>query len=496
MKQVILILFMTGGFLFPRDTTETLSAPSTSLTLTVNRTGDGSDLNPGDGLCDASVNVGEQCSLRAAIEEINSQGVGATPHNIEFNIPGTGPFTISPGSNLPQVTVPVEIDGETQPGSSCPSEEGPAELMIILDGSNSSSGLFLGVGSGGSTLHGLMIVNFANSGTWMLSNSTASCNHLDNNFYGINVLGSGNTIGGQDVSHRNVISNNVHGIVLHTNDNIILNNFIGTTANGMGLAGNLIAGIYIMGNNNLVGGANSSISNVISGNGVGVIVSSGNNNTILGNYIGVTIDGTSALPNSYQGIRLEGLSSGNKIGGTISGEANLISYNRKDGVSLFETFGNFPVQNEIRGNSISKNGGIGIDLGGDGVTVNDPGDNDGQANEQQNYPVLSISQGNSTLTISLDSWPDTLFDLDLYRNDRCDSSHYGEGQQYLDTIQVTTDGFGQANFDKNIDGMVYPNDIITATATDPLGNTSEFSNCVRVVATQSENIFYLPVMQR
>jgi large repetitive protein len=168
----------------------------------------------------------------------------------------------------------------------------------------------------------------------------------------------------------------------------------------------------------------------------------------------------------------------------------------RDGVRLSEDFGNFPIQNEIRGNSISNNGGLGIDLGGDGITANDPGDTDGQSNEQQNYPVLSTSQSNTTLTISLDSQPNTLFNVDLYRNDRCDPSRYGEGQQYLNTIQMTTDGFGQANIDINLDGMVSQGDRIASTATDPDGNTSEFSNCVFVFAAQSENYIYLPVIQQ
>ncbi len=109
---VLIFLFVVGR--------AAVQAAVTSLTVTVNRTGDGSDLNPGDGLCDASVNVGEQCSLRAAIEELNAQGPDATPHRIEFGISGSGPFTIAPGSALPVITVPVEIDGVTQPGDNLP----------------------------------------------------------------------------------------------------------------------------------------------------------------------------------------------------------------------------------------------------------------------------------------------------------------------------------------------------------------------------------------
>jgi CSLREA domain-containing protein len=474
------------------------SAPTSSLTLTVNRTGDGSDLNPGDGLCDASVNMGQQCSLRAAIEELNSQGAATTPHRIEFDIPGTGPFTITPGSRLPFITVPLEINGETQPGSACPSDENPAELMIILDGSNllTGDGLFLSLGSDGSTIQGLRIVNFS-SGIYFLSHRNhARCNHLVSNIHGILVLSTGNTIGGLLAAHRNVISNNYYGIMNLTSNNTVLNNYIGTTPDGTNARGNTLAGIYLSGENNLIGGADPSARNLISGNGDGILISVGRSNTILGNYIGVAIDGVTALPNNLHGIGLQGSSTANRIGGTIPGEANLISHNKLNGVSLYEQSGIFPIQNEIRGNSISNNGILGIDLGDDGITANDPGDTDGQANEQQNYPVLSTSQHSPTLAITLDSQPNTLYLVDIYRSDQCNRSGYGEGQEHLNTIRLTTDVSGQASFDLNLNGLVLPGHAITATATDPGGNTSEFSNCVFAVAAQSENHIYLPIAQK
>ena len=43
---------------------------------------------------------------------------GKTVDTIDFHIPGTGPFTISPTSALPTITHPVLIDGYSQPDSS------------------------------------------------------------------------------------------------------------------------------------------------------------------------------------------------------------------------------------------------------------------------------------------------------------------------------------------------------------------------------------------
>ena len=92
------------------------SAPT--AILTVNDTTDLNDETPGDGLCDtSSTTAGDQCSLRAAIQEVNAQGASASAYHIDFNIPGSGPFVISPATALPTITVPVNINGDSQPGA-------------------------------------------------------------------------------------------------------------------------------------------------------------------------------------------------------------------------------------------------------------------------------------------------------------------------------------------------------------------------------------------
>ncbi len=117
--RYLTILFLIGALLAGIWAVRTAYAAST---LTVNEIGDSSDLTPGDGQCDTDGGtLGDQCTLRAAIEELNAQGPDVTPHRIEFNITsGTGPFTITLTAPLPMITVPVVIDGETQPGASCP----------------------------------------------------------------------------------------------------------------------------------------------------------------------------------------------------------------------------------------------------------------------------------------------------------------------------------------------------------------------------------------
>jgi hypothetical protein len=93
------------------------------------------------------------------IEELNAQGPAAQPHLIGLDIPGSGPFILTPGSALPDISVPVKIDGETQPGAFCPTATAPANLLIVLDGSlagAAAAGLILGAGSEGSTIRGLV----------------------------------------------------------------------------------------------------------------------------------------------------------------------------------------------------------------------------------------------------------------------------------------------------------------------------------------------------
>src|SRR5262249_51352718 len=131
--------------------------------------------------------------------------------------------------------------------------------------------------------------------------------------------------------------------------------------------------------------------NVISGNsGAGVSINGSdglaNGNSVEGNLIGTDFTGTKALANGSDGVVLLEDSFGNTIGGTVSGAANVIAFNLGNGVGIGTAF---PNGNAILGNSIFSNGKLGIDLGLDGVTPNDPCDGDSGANKLQNHPVLT-----------------------------------------------------------------------------------------------------------
>lgn len=67
-----------------------LSVVAQGPIIIVNGTGDLSDINPGDGLCDTlGAFAGQQCGLRAAIEEINALGSQTLPFAINFNLTGS-----------------------------------------------------------------------------------------------------------------------------------------------------------------------------------------------------------------------------------------------------------------------------------------------------------------------------------------------------------------------------------------------------------------------
>ena len=207
----------------------------------------------------------------------------------------------------------------------------------------------------------------------------------------------------------------------------------------------------------------------------GLRLETNGNNVIQGNFIGTDLSGTNPLGNSGHGLYLANATAGNLIGGTGTGLGNLIVFNSANGIALAGSAG---PGNAILGNSIFTNASLGIDLGNNGVTLNDPGDTDTGPNNYQNFPVLTDAQsenGVTTISGTLNSAANTAFQLDFFLNDSADPSGYGEGQTYLGSATVTTDGNGSNVFSVAFAANAAFTQFITATATDPANNTSEFS---------------------
>ncbi|MEB3278588.1 MAG: DUF4347 domain-containing protein [Lyngbya sp.] len=301
---------------------------------------------------------------------------------------------------------------------------------------------------------------------------------------------TGNTIGGSEANQGNTISGNtINGLVLTNtaNQNQILGNFIGTNRAGNAAVANSNNGLEL---DNVVG--NSVVGNLISGNSVnGVsIVNASSGNQVQGNRIGVAADGTSGLANVSSGILVDNAVN-NIIGGLEAGVGNTIAFNTGDGVTVINEAS---VGNAISGNNIFSNGpaedntAIGIDLGNDGVTANDPLDADTGPNTLQNYPELVLAEpveNNTVIAGRFNSSPSTTYRLEFFSNAAVDASGNGQGQTFIGTIDVPTDAEGNATFTATLpETGDLSGQFITATATDPSNNTSEFSNAAEVSLPQ------------
>jgi hypothetical protein len=297
------------------------------------------------------------------------------------------------------------------------------------------------------------------------------------------------TIGGNTAAARNVISGNgVNGIEMGgpgSSGVVIAGNYIGVDVTGTAPLGNFNRGIDLNSDFVQIGGPTAGERNIISNSGgIGIVLGGGGGGSstiVQGNYIGTDATGTVAMGNGDRGIHVGGANQ--TIGGIGPGEANIIANTRKyvsttgDGVYL-----PFSQGNVTRGNSIYGNEGLGIDVmpAGipDGVTPNDPGDADTGGNGMQNFPLFkTVTTGATThVTGVLHSKASTVYDLDFYAN-VCSKfpRDFAEGETWIGTTQVTTDGNGDADFDETFAVATTASTRITATATDPSGNTSEFS---------------------
>jgi CSLREA domain-containing protein len=362
---------------------------------------------------------------------------------------------------------------------------------------------------------------------------------LGNELQGVEI--AGNFTSGHVVGPSNVISGNLGSgvlIISGSTGNSIVNNFIGTDATGAAAVGNVLNGVIVSGSNgNTVGpgnvvsgnatngvrlrsgasgnvvkgnviGADATIAfaipnaaegvqcndgasgNTIGGTGADRNVISGNSghgvlfldatttgNLLEGNFVGTNATASAGIPNSLGGVAVQGGSSGNTIGGTAAGTKNVIALNGGPGVAVESGTGN-----AVLGNTISYNSGLGIDLGAPGVTPNDSGDGDTGANQLQNFPALtSVVLDASTTQVqgSLNSGASTSYRIEIFAALSCDSSGYGPGQRFLGAADRTTDGGGNVAFVAALSSAA-TGPWITATATDPSGNTSEFAACLAV----------------
>ena len=312
---------------------------------------------------------------------------------------------------------------------------------------------------------------------------------IGNAQYAIDVATGGNTIGGSVAGAGNVIGAwSLVGLQFSSNSfnpgaASAQGNRIGIDASGtVGLAAGPY-GIVIGGSSGAVtiGGGGAGEGNLIRGTQNGILVNgdaAASTPVIQGNHIGVGLAGA-PLPSGTSGILVAAGSSGGLIGGTVADEGNVIGCNGTNGVAVSSATGWAVLGNSIYGN------GFGISLAGtDSIsppTQNDPNDADTGNNNLQNYPVISsvTIESNTAVQLSgsLNSEASKNYRLEFFANARCDKSGNGQGANFIGFQDVSTNATNNVSFGPL--PFVVPADrhVITATATDPNGNTSEFSLC-------------------
>jgi hypothetical protein len=341
--------------------------------------------------------------------------------------------------------------------------------------------------------YGVILANPGTSGNLIEGNYIglgANGETAVSNYFGMMVSGgaTNNTFGGTVTGARNVISGNFsYGMLVKdpgTSGNVVEGNYVGLDAGGVTAVPNYFGVIVYNGaTNNIIGGTSAGTANFVSGNYYGVCVTDPgtSGNFVEGNFIGTDHTGTGGVGN-FDNVALQNNATGNFIGGVGAGAGNVIAFANGNGVVLYQTG---TTNNSIRGNSIFTNNYLGIDLNGDGVTLNHAGFLAGP-NDLQNFPIITNAFGHAASTIAsgtLNNTANQSFFIDVYRSLSPDyyAGNYGEGQFYVGTVSVTTDGSGNAGFALTNNAGNYAGQYITATATSAGGDTSEFSVAVLAI---------------
>jgi len=482
-------------------------------------------------------------SLREAIQAIDNTPNSGTPYQIIFNIPGSGVQTINVTSPLPQITQPVIIDATTQPGYA-------GTPLIQLNGAGNVQGTNgLEINAASTTVKGFSIYGFSGNAIQVdaVASSVIQSNYLGlyagggvapSNGTGVVLAGAtGALVGGLVAGDGNVISGNYSGgvqIEAGASGNTIEGNFIGTNVTGTAAIANSGYGIEITAStSNTIGGTVAGAANLISGNtGVGIWVqgSTSKTNSIIGNKIGTTLDGTTALGNGGNGISIDAASgtmingvnvvsanggagislingatgtaiennligtaidatsalgnggdgivfdtnaTSNTVGGTTAGQGDTIAFNGGAGIDV-KSGG----KDAFEGNSIFSNVGLGIDLNNDGVSPNSGTLSSNAPNGLMNYPVFTkVYLVGNTLSVTGyigTSGSQLVFSfnrVEIFIPDN-DPSGHGEGKVYLGHVSTGLGSSFSGSF--TVSGLAV-GDLITGTATDVVNDTSEFA---------------------
>ncbi len=385
-------------------------------------------------------------------------------------------------------------------------------IEIQDGGSNTVGGSTAGAGNliagndqGGVAIHGIQSVGEVVQGN-LIGTDVTGTKALGNAYSGVYVgdwgvagdAASAATIGGTAAGAGNVISANGNwGVWIDdagTTGVVVEGNLIGTDRSESVALGNLLGGVEIYGGaqGNVIGGAVPGAGNVISGNdNYGVNITGSNGNQIAGNDIGTDRTGVSILPNDGPGVIVESGASSNTIGGSTAAAGNLITNNDGPGVEVGNSTGDTTLGDQVTANRIFDNADLAIDLGDDGVFENSGSPRQGP-NNLQDFPIIvAIADG------EFQGWlegciPFSSYTVDVFASAASSADGSGEAQDFLGSLVVVTNAQGQAFFTVPFTPPAgLP--LVTATATDEEGNTSEVS-AVRpgIVEAPNQTIRLIP----
>ena len=364
---------------------------------------------------------------------------------------------------------------------------------------------------------------------------------------------------GAVVQTNTISANEEYGVrVTDATGTVIIRNRIGTTSDAAGIRGNGESGVLVEdspatevgrpGQGNVIGGND--------GDGVAVVRDGSAGTVVSGNLIGISSFEEVAIPNTGFGVRLQGSidvavgstvpeggntigSNGsggvfivgdvdgaslvsNRIGTTASGTdrgnagpgvwvesargviiggagsaGNLVRFNAGAGIALT---GSDTRRIGVRSNLSYDNGGLSIDLGDDGITLNDPGDEDAGPNRRQNFPVLAAAYyrvddrviviGTAPAGTELDFFVSNAGpDDEVFAGSRVfiGSGVEGSDSDELDgtadlSDALVGDGNGERfRFEFVNPGLVTGDGSITASATGADGETSELTRTTRSI---------------
>ena len=438
-------------------------------------------------------------SLRAAIKTANA---ASGPFAIRFNINGGCPRLLGLSAPMLDITGDVTIDGTTQPGWTPNDRFGEfnGNLCLFLNGTGSPWALHVpstapstarlvvrGLGFAGFTDAAIKLEGGSNHRIWGSQFGAIPLTVANRNAIRVTGNSGGAIVGGYDDEGAvNLFAGSSAEAIYLDNaagGSTIANNVIGFLPDGTGASANASGVLAFNAKNNVVQ------YNYIGNSSANAIVLSGaasSGNRVQYNTIGIDVAGNVAS-NGGAGVLVNFGAKNNTIGAPLNAMwgGNAIAGSGGPGVWISASGAG---GNSVLDNSIQGSGGLDIDLAQAGPSANQPGSSSSGPNNLQNYPVLTSALrgitggGVETVRGTLAGAPNTTYRIDIFYAFACSTAAPGRGLALypLTKAAFATGAQGAASFTVvvpfGLPGV--PLGGISATVTDPFGNTSEIGNCV------------------